>query len=1066
MASTNSWNPEVAGQDVRLKSNPGKRGQTTGRIRRLGMRTLVEVQFGPAEKIYRPKNLLELCCDDESIEGLIRQGRFGGSDDLRRILTFEKVKGQLTNVFYSMEASQTDFYPHQFKPVLKFLNSPVGRLLIADEVGLGKTIEAMYIWKELQTREDARRLLIVCPAMLRQKWQDDLRQRFNIFADIVDAKELLRRVRLCLEHQQPQAFVCITSLEGLRPGRNWESISAPNARAELARLLDANPSNESLSLFDLAIIDEAHYLRNATTASNRVGQLIRDAAKHLILLTATPIQTDSSNLYQILRIISPDDFFNADIFNDMLEANEPVVHALRHLWASPPEPAKAREALQRTSTSSYFADNPLLEQIQQSLSNLNQVDESERIELGYKLEKVSLLGQYITRSRKRDVLSNRVKRDPQTLEVRFSPLEQEVYNRVSEYIREQSKGKKGAPLFQLISKQRQMASCMVAALEAWQNDASFSALVDEALWEDFGKIPEQDSASTLHASTPSALKKVNIKELESCDSKYLKLQSFLKEQLEDNPNEKFVIFAYFRGTLHSLQRRLEAAKISNCLIMGDMGDEKWTTVEQFRQDNGPSVLLSSEVGSEGIDLQHCRFLVNYDLPWNPMRVEQRIGRLDRLGQSAERISIINFSLVDTIEERILERLYDRIQIFKESIGDIESILGQATETLLVNLFSADLSPREKEEQATITGDTLVRNRLLQNELENEAVNMLAFSDHILDSINKSRDQGRWLQPDELLSFVEDCFSRYYPGTVIEPKPNEPELYNITLSEQAKIDLQFFIGKYRCATPTQLHKSGRPVSCFFDPKISGSMGKRNELLDPTHPLILWIRERYTTSEQTLHPVSAIKTQANEIDLLPGLYVYSVHRWTFSGIKTESQIVYKIIYINDGHVLSDQDSEYILSTLMKQGQTKPNAQNFIDDIESVITNLAACDDYLDSAFNRALEDFYIDNENRCNIQEKSARSFAERKQHELEARLARFRQAGKKQIIPATEGQLRKVKRELEVQLKNIQEKRDDLTCEPKKLAAGVLFVENKTTSYAKPSTCSTTSAMSKPVSGAP
>ncbi|MDV3353364.1 SNF2-related protein [Leptothoe sp. LEGE 181152] len=1042
MTSTNSWNPEIPGQDVRLKANPGKRGKTTGRIRRLGNLTLVEVEFGPAEKIHRPKSLLELCSDDESIEGLMRQGRFGGPDDLRRILTFEKVKGQLTNVFYSMEASQTDFYPHQFKPVLKFLNSPVGRLLIADEVGLGKTIEAMYIWKELQTREDARRLLIVCPAMLRQKWQDDLRQRFNIFADIVDAKELLRRVRLCLEHQKPQAFVCIASLEGLRPGRNWEAINAANARDELARLLDANPSSESLSLFDLAIIDEAHYLRNATTASNQVGQLIRDAAKHLILLTATPIQTDSANLYQILRIISPDDFFNADIFNNMLEANEPVVHALRHLWASPPEPAKARKALQRASTSGYFADNPLLEQIQQSLSNLNQVDESERIELGYKLEKVSLLGQYITRSRKRDVLSNRVKRDPQTLEVRFSSLEQEVYDRVSEYIREQSKGKKGAPLFQLISKQRQMASCMVAALEAWQNDASLSALVDEALWEDFGKIPEQRSTSPLSVATPSALKKVNIRELESCDSKYSELQGFLEKELKKNSNEKFVIFAYFRGTLKYLQRRLEAANISNCLIMGDMGDDKWTAVEQFRQDNGPSVLLSSEVGSEGIDLQHCRFLINYDLPWNPMRVEQRIGRLDRLGQPAERISIINFSLVDTIEERILERLYDRIQIFRESIGDLESILGQATEKLLVDLFSADLTPEEKEEQAVLTSKALINKRLLQNELETEAVNMLAFADHILDSINQSRDQGRWLQPDELLAFVEDCFSRYYPGTVIEPKPNEPKLYNITLSEQAKIDLQFFIGKNRCATPTQLHKSGRPVSCFFDPKISGSMGKRNELLDPTHPLILWIRERYTTSEQTLHPVSAIKTQANEIDLLSGLYAYSVHRWTFSGIKTESQIAYKIIRIDDGHVLSDQDSEAILSTLMKQGQIKPNAQNFIEDIDDVLAHLSTCNEHIDQAFNQALEDFYIDNENRCNIQEKSARAFAERKQRELESRLERFRQAGKTQIIPATEGQLKKVKRELEVKLKNIQEKRDDLTCEPKPLAAGVIFVEAK------------------------
>ncbi|EKV03864.1 DNA/RNA helicase, superfamily II, SNF2 family [Leptolyngbya sp. PCC 7375] len=1040
MSSTTNWNPEIPGQDIRLKANPGKRGKTTGRIRRLGKLTLVEIEFGPAEKIYRPKNLLELCGDDESIEGLIRQGRFGGPDDLRRILTFEKVKGRLTNVFYSMEASQTDFYPHQFKPVLKFLNSPVGRLLIADEVGLGKTIEAMYIWKELQTREEARRLLIVCPAMLRQKWQDDLRQRFNIFADIVDANELLRRVRLCLEHQQPQSFVCIASLEGLRPIRNWEDINVTNARAELARLLDANPSSEALSLFDLAIIDEAHYLRNPAAAGNQLGQLIRDAAKHLILLTATPIQTDSANLYQILRIISPDDFFNADIFNNMLEANEPVVQALRYLWASPPEPAKARKALQRISTSGYFADNPLLEQIQQNLSNLAQTDESKRIELGYKLEKVSLLGQYITRSRKRDVLRNRVKRKPQTLEVHFSSLEQDVYNRVSEYIREQGKGRKGAPLFQLISRQRQMTSCMVAALEAWQNDASLSTLVDEALWEDFGQISEQSNPHSSSITTPSALKKVNIQDLEDCDSKYSELQGFLQKQLKKNPNEKFVIFAYFRGTLRYLQRRLEATNISNCLIMGDMGDDKWATVERFRQDDGPSVLLSSEVGSEGIDLQHCHFLVNYDLPWNPMRVEQRIGRLDRLGQSAESISIINFSLVDTIEERILERLYDRIQVFKESIGDIESILGQATEKLLVDLFSADLTPKEREERAMQTENAIINERLLQNELENEAVNMLAFSDHILDSINQSLDQGRWLQPDELLAFVEDCFSRYYPGTVIEPKPNEPKLYNITLSEQAKIDLQFFIGKNRCATPTQLHN--RPMNCFFDPKISDSMGKRNELLDPTHPLILWIRERYTTSEQTLHPVSAIKTQVDETDLSSGLYAYSVHRWTFSGIKTESQIAYKIIRIDDGHVLSDQDSEAILSTLMKQGQTKPNAQNFIEDIDGVLVCLLTCDEHIDTAFNQALEDFYIDNENRCNIQEKSARAFAERKQRELESRLDRFRQAGKTQIIPATEGQLKKVKRELEVKLKNIQEKRDDLTCEPKPLAAGVIFVEEK------------------------
>ena len=1041
--TADTWNPSEAGQEVRLKANPGRRGKTTGKVRKAGTRTLVEVQFGPAEKVYKPKNLLELCSDHDSIEELIRQGRFGGPDDLRRILTFQKIKGQLTNVFYSMESSQTDFYAHQFKPVLKFLNSAVGRILIADEVGLGKTIEAMYIWKELQIREDARRLLIVCPAMLRQKWQDDLRQRFNIFAEIVDAKDLLGRVRLCLEKQRNQTFACIASLEGLRPGANWEELNATNARAELARLLDANPASDNFGLFDLAIIDEAHYLRNASTASHRVGQLIRDAARHMLMLTATPVQVHSSNLYHLLRLISPDDFFNEMIFENMLEANQPVVHALRYLWANPPEPAKAREAVNQALRSSYFIDNRLLEQVQQTLSATPKLSEADRVELGYKLEKVSLLGQYITRSRKRDVLPNRVKRTPQTLTVNFSPLEREIYDQVTEKIRQQTKGKKGISLFRLIARQRQMASCMAAALETWQADGILDELVEESLWEDFGiaaQLREKAGADQSSQAKAIAFQRINPADLEADDTKYSELQKFLKAELNKTPNEKFVVFAYFRGTLRYLKRRLEIEGISTCLIMGDMGDAKWDVVHQFRQPDGPSVLLSSEVGSEGIDLQHCRFIVNYDLPWNPMRVEQRIGRLDRLGQKAERISIVNFSLMDTIEEKILERLYKRINIFEESIGDLENILGDLTEKLLIELFEADLTPQEKEQRAIETSKALMKERLLQNELETEAVNMLAFSDHILEAITESRDQGRWLQPKEILAFVEDCFSRYYPGTVIAPQANKSNLYDITLSEDAKVDLQFFMSQHRCATPTQLHQSSAPVSCFFDPKISGIMGKRNELLGPTHPLILWIRDRYATSAQKLHPVSAIQTTSKTIDLSVGLYVYSVYLWAFIGLKTESQITYKVMRVSDGQFISDQHSEAILATLMQRGQLKPNAHNFIKDIDTIIERQKKCNEYIEDVFGRALEDFDIDNDNRCNIQEKSARAFAERKQRELEARLERFRQAGKTQIIPATEGQLKKVKRELEVKLKSIQEKRESISFKQNQLAAGVIFVE--------------------------
>ncbi|MGB3137830.1 MAG: SNF2-related protein [Nodosilinea sp.] len=943
-----------------------------------------------------------------------------------------------------MEASQTDFYAHQFKPVLKFLNSPVGRLLIADEVGLGKTIEAMYIWKELQARADARRLLIVCPAMLRQKWQDDLRQRFNIFADIVDAKELLAKARTCLETQQAQPFVCIASLEGLRPNRNWEEQTVTTPRAELARLLDANPAANDSGIFDLAIFDEAHYLRNSSTASNRISRLIRDASRHLVLLTATPVQVHSTNLYQLLQIISPEDFFDELVFDSMLEANNPIIRALRFLWTNPPKIKQAKTELDIAMASQYLTDNRLLHSVREALAEVEDLNEEQRVDLGCKLEKISLLGQYITRSRKRDVIPNRVQREPQTLKVKFSPLEKEIYDHITGQIKQQTQGKRGVSVFRLISRQRQMASCMAAALESWLQDGTLNGLVSESLWEDFGILSELGDETTAESfqrfSTP-LLNRSNIKKLEQQDGKYRELKKFLRDELKKSTSEKFVVFAYFRGTLKYLQRRLEADGISASLIMGDMGDSKWDIVKAFREEHGPSVLLSSEVGSEGIDLQHCRFLVNYDLPWNPMKVEQRIGRLDRLGQKSDRISIVNFSLVDTVEEKILERLYERINIFQESIGDLEGILGEMTEQLLVQLFDANLTPEEQEQRAQETTMALLKEQTLQDELETEAINMLAFSDHILRSITNSRDQGRWLQPEEVRAFVEDCFSRYYPGTVIAPSPGQERLYAIALSENAKVDLQLFLNQNRCATPTKLHVSGTPVGCFFDPKIAGSMGKRNELLDATHPLILWIRHRYETSAQKLHPVSVTRIDCHTVGLPPGLYLYAAHRWTFIGLKTESQIVYKVAQCSDGALLSDQVSESVLTAVVQKGRSKANAQNFVDDIEQVLDLHRKCEDALEESFGAAVEEFEAENQNRCGIQERSARSFAERKQSELKDRLQRFEAAGKTQIIPATEGQLKKVTRELEVKLKSIQGKREGSTFEQVQLASGLIFVED-------------------------
>ena len=140
---------------------------------------MVQVEFGPGDRQYKRSQDLEAVPEqDEDLRELLAQRKWSGPATLRRALALEKVRGELTDVFYSMESSRTDFYPHQFKPVMKFVESPTGRILIADEVGLGKTIEAIYLWREIEAREQARRLLVICPSMLRMKWRDDLQRLF------------------------------------------------------------------------------------------------------------------------------------------------------------------------------------------------------------------------------------------------------------------------------------------------------------------------------------------------------------------------------------------------------------------------------------------------------------------------------------------------------------------------------------------------------------------------------------------------------------------------------------------------------------------------------------------------------------------------------------------------------------------------------------------------------------------------------------------------------------------------------------------------------------------------
>ena len=330
-----------------------------------------------------------------------------------------------------MGTGHAEFYPHQFKPVLKLVSSTGGRILIADEVGLGKTIEAIYVWKELQARFGCRRLLVVCPSMLQQKWQTELRSRFAIDSNIVDAKELLQQLERAAD-DTTTSFVSIGSIESLRARRpKTEDSERPEGpRQLLAAFLSEHESSDDSELVDLVIIDEAHYLRNPATAANYLASLLASVASHLVLLTATPIQLGSENLFQLLTLLDADRYANLDVFNAMRRANAPITEALNAVTRIPADATRFRNALEEALRSPFFADDQVLRQLASDSGDFRQA--SDRARIARILEGRSLLGDVLTRTRKRDVFQNRVIRNASVIRLTFSPTEREVYETIKD----------------------------------------------------------------------------------------------------------------------------------------------------------------------------------------------------------------------------------------------------------------------------------------------------------------------------------------------------------------------------------------------------------------------------------------------------------------------------------------------------------------------------------------------------------------------------------------------------------------------------------------------------------
>ncbi|GAB4283235.1 MAG: hypothetical protein Kow0029_29240 [Candidatus Rifleibacteriota bacterium] len=482
-------------------------------------------------------------------------------------------------------------YFHQIQTAKMVIENLNGRALLADEVGLGKTIEAGLILKEYLLRGMVKKVLILTPASLITQWQQELKTKFDLsFKNHLEINDW------------EESDLVIASLDTAKSSKNQSAVQKIK--------------------YDLLIVDEAHKLKNKKTKNWKFVNAIQ--SKYLLMLTATPIQNDLIELFNLISILRPG-----------------------HL-----------------STMQRFKDEFLAERDKRMPKN------SARLR--------QMLSEIMIRHRRADTLIKFPQRFVHTHSIELNPDEAELYRELTEFIRKRyftlptHKNPRGINRLTLILLQKLMGSSTQALAKA----------LEKMIASNFYKDDFDQSLQKLltMAKNVGPSKKTQV----------------LSEILKNIKDEKVIIFTQFRGTQDFLVNELKKEGYSVAVFNGQLSQaEKDKCIEEFK--NEKQILVSTESGGEGRNLQFCKILINYDLPWNPMRIEQRIGRIHRLGQT-EDVHIINLSAKDTIESYVLELLDKKINLFRLIIGELEMILGnmhskRTLEQIIIDIVT--LSPNQE-----------------------------------------------------------------------------------------------------------------------------------------------------------------------------------------------------------------------------------------------------------------------------------------------------------------------------------------------------------------------------------
>ncbi len=472
-------------------------------------------------------------------------------------------------------------YEHQERTALRVLREMRGRALLADEVGLGKTVEAGLVLKEYAIRGLARKVLILTPPALRTQWQEEMREKFSLEFQI------------------------------LRSARDWDAHPLLLASLDTAKREPHGTAARAVR-WDMVIVDEAHRLKNSASRNWRFVAGLHK--KYMLLLTATPIQNDLDELFNLVSLLKPGQLHTYD------------------------------------------------EYLARYVATLDHRVPTRVTELRGRLRDV------MVRSR-RGISFTLPPRRVHSLPVRLTPEERRLYDDVTDFVRDAwgvPAGRLPLPArLTLIVLQREIGSSTFATAQ------TLGKMEHSPL---FG-FEEQERLAALRHEAEAIRDNVKAE----------RLRSFLRTS-----DEKVLVFTQYLRTLDYLRRVLEADGYRVAAYHGALSPRaKDEAVRAFRGDR--QIFLSTEAGGEGRNLQFARTLVNYDLPWNPLRIEQRIGRVHRLGQEKE-VHVVNLWAEDTVEEYLIELLDRKIHMFELVVGELDLILGdlgarRSFEDLLMGIWT-------------------------------------------------------------------------------------------------------------------------------------------------------------------------------------------------------------------------------------------------------------------------------------------------------------------------------------------------------------------------------------------